>query len=151
MKQIFIIAISSIVMMSCKNDKQMEGSAETTNVEQMQNQDESSDKIQLNNNEKWVVNDEMKPYVLQGEALVNSYLETNNTDYVTLAKKLKEFNNNLIKSCTMNGKSHDELHKWLHPHLELVAKLGSTNEADNGKPCLEQISESYANYHNYFN
>ena len=151
MKQIFLVAISSVVLMSCKNEVKTIDTQKTTEIEHVQPAEGSSNQIVLNNNEKWVVNEEMKPYVLQGEELVNSYLQTNNTDYVGLAKQLKDLNSKLIKSCTMEGTSHDELHKWLHPHLELVEKLGSTTESENGKPCAKQISDSYKSYHQYFN
>lgn len=151
MKQIFLVAISSVVLMSCKNEVKSTDSEKTTEIEQVQTSNESSDKIELNNNEKWAVNDEMKPYILQGEELVNSYLQTNNTDYVGLAKQLKELNTKLIKSCTMEGKSHDELHKWLHPHLELVGKLENAPDAENGKVVAKQVSDSYATYHQHFN
>ncbi|WP_432670824.1 hypothetical protein [Flavobacterium sp. SM2513] len=149
MNKIFIIAISSVVLISCKNDKQTTTSEETPEMEQVQ--EEHSESIQLNNNEKWPVNEEMKPYVMQGEAVVNSYLETNNTDYAALATQLKDLNTKLIKSCTMDGKSHDELHKWLHPHLELVEKLGNTTDPAAGKSATQEVSDSYKSYHQYFN
>lgn len=60
------------------------------------------------------MNDEMKPFVAKGEGLVTTYLQSSQTNYNKLAQKLKDQNNQLIKSCTMKGKSHDELHKWLH-------------------------------------
>lgn len=150
MKQIFLIAISSVVLMSCKNEVKTTDAEKTTEIEHVETVAESADKIELDNNEKWAVNEEMKPYVMQGEELVNSYLQTNNTDYVGLAKQLKDLNNKLIKSCTMDGKSHDELHKWLHPHLELVGKLETSRDAENGKVVAKQVSDSYANYHQYF-
>lgn len=149
MKQIFTIAISSILLLSCKNSAQLTTEENTVQSEQTQNE-QVSDKIQLNNNEKWKVNHEMKPYVLQGEELVNSYLQSNNTDYVTLAKQLKDLNNKLIKSCTMEGASHDELHKWLHPHLEMVGGLDTITDAEKAKETTKNIANSYQMYHQYF-
>lgn len=150
MKQIFILAISASFLISCKNESKTGEVEKTNETEHVQVVADSSE-IKLNNNEKWAVNDEMKPYILQGEELVNSYLETNNTDYVGLAKQLKDLNSKLIKSCTMEGTSHDELHKWLHPHLELTEQLGATTTPEDGKAVATKVSNSYENYHTYFN
>jgi len=97
------------------------------------------------------VNEEMKPFVMKGEELVNSYIQNNHTDYKALAQQLKEQNNKLIKSCTMDGKSHDELHKWLHPHLEIVKALEDEKDATKASEIVLQLQKSYQDYHQYFN
>ena len=51
----------------------------------------------------------MKPFVLKGSELVNTVVLENQTDYIELAQQVKDRNSQLIKSCTMEGKSHDEL------------------------------------------
>ena len=98
-----------------------------------------------------MVNEEMKPFVMKGEELVNSYIQDNQTDYKALAQQLIEQNNQLIKSCTMNGKSHDELHKWLHPHLEIVNALEEEKDAAKANEIVLQLQKSYQDYHQYFN
>lgn len=97
------------------------------------------------------MNEEMKPFVMKGEELVNSYIQDNQTDYKALAQQLIEQNNQLIKSCTMNGKSHDELHKWLHPHLEIVNALEEEKDAAKANEIVLQLQKSYQDYHQYFN
>jgi hypothetical protein len=151
MKQILIIAIGSTLFFSCKNNTQPSGQEKIVQTEKNQKKVLQSDELQLNSNEKWTVNEEMKPYVLQGEEIVNTYLQTKNNDYIYLAKQLKELNEKLIKSCTMEGSSHNELHKWLHPHLEMVAALESSSNADKAKEKVEKIANSYQTYHLYFN
>src|SRR5690554_5471571 len=76
--------------------------------------------IELDNGAKWKVNEEMIPFVHNAEAILGQY---KGGDYKKLAEQLANENKKLINSCTMKGKSHDELHKWLHPHLELVKDL----------------------------
>ncbi len=93
----------------------------------------------------------MKPFVVKGEELVNSYIQNKQTDYKALAQQLIEQNNQLIKSCTMNGKSHDELHKWLHPHLEIVNALEEEKDAAKANEIVLQLQKSYQDYHQYFN
>lgn len=151
MKQILIIAIGSALFFSCKNNTKSNPQEKLVQTEKNEKEALQSDELQLNSNAKWSVNEEMKPYVLKGEESVNTYLQTKNTDYISLAKQLKELNEKLIKSCTMEGPSHDELHKWLHPHLEMVAVLESAPNADKAKEKVEQIAISYQTYHLYFN
>lgn len=103
--------------------------------------------IELNNGEKWKVNAEMVPFVQDGEKLLTDF---DDKDYVRMAAQLKEKNNDLIKSCTMDGKSHDELHKWLHPHLELVEKLGSAENEHEADEVLDKLKASFQTYHTYF-
>ena len=93
----------------------------------------------------------MKPFVMKGEELVNAYVQNEQKDYKALAQQLKEQNNQLIKSCTMDGKSHDELHKWLHPHLEIVKALEDEADASKANEIVLQLQISYQEYHHYFN
>lgn len=152
MKKVFFLAISSLLLFSCNNtsERQTEQKQEAKTGEQEHNHNESSEMIELNMGQKWLVNNEMKPFVTNGEQLVALYIKNNKTDYKFLANQLKEENSQLIKSCTMKGKSHDELHKWLHPHLELVKSLeNETDPAIAAKTILE-IQNSYKTYHSYF-
>ncbi|WP_026976342.1 hypothetical protein [Flavobacterium tegetincola] len=150
MKQIFIIAISSILFISCKNSSDSTSQERTTTSEEAHNKG-ASDELQLNDNQKWVVNEEMKPHILQGEELIVSYTATHDTDYVRLAEKLTELNNNLIKSCTMEGSAHDELHKWLQPHLEMIDALKIASGQDKAQELIQNISTSFQTYHIFFN
>lgn len=111
---------------------------------------EESESIQLNNGEKWAVNEEMKPFILEAENILNEYLTSNSSDYKTLAEQLKEKNSGLIKSCTMKGESHDELHKWLHPHMELIEKLVECSNNDESVKIIEQLNASFKTYNQYF-
>lgn len=103
--------------------------------------DETSEAVELNSGKKWIVNDEMKPFVAKGEGLVTTYLQSSHTNYNELAQQLKEQNNQLIKSCTMKGKSHDELHKWLHPHLELVEALEKSANENEAKGIVLKLQK----------
>lgn len=147
MKKIILLGIVA-VLWSCNNSTKSTSEQESVPIESHYN--ESSDAITLNNGEKWIVNEEMKPFVLKGAELVNTFIEQDNSDFSNLAKQLKELNTELIKSCTMTGKSHDELHKWLHPHLELVEELTETTDESQAKAIVQKLEKSYQEYHNYF-
>jgi len=103
--------------------------------------------IELNESEKWVVNEEMTPFIENAENILNQY---DNADYKNLAEQLSEQNQSLINSCTMDGKSHDELHKWLHPHLELVKALGKAENEEKANETISELKNSFETYHTYF-
>ena len=149
MKQIFLVAISSVVLMSCKNEVKTTDSEKKTEIEHVQ--DTSSETIALNNGEKWKVNEEMKPFIVKSEAVLEAYVKNNGTDYKKLAQDIKDQNSLLIKSCTMEGPSHDELHKWLAPHLALVDELEKETDAAKAAETVTALQKSYVLYHQYFN
>src|SRR5690554_3373718 len=106
--------------------------------------------ITLNDGERWVVNEEMKPFVGAGEAFVKEYAESGDEDYLSLAENLAGQNSQLISSCTMDGVSHDELHKWLHPHLELTNALKNADNVQEASHIVDELLASYEMYHEYF-
>ena len=103
--------------------------------------------IEFNDGQKWKVNAEMTPYILDGEKILKEFNGDNFTD---LANQLKDKNNELIKSCNMKGKSHDELHKWLHPHLQLVNELSKAENKQKAEEVIAKLKKSYETYNTYF-
>lgn len=153
MKKTILLGISVMLFWACNNSENTTSSEETTTTTEnhaSHHHNESHEAVELNNGEKWVVNDEMKPFVTRGEELVDAYLRDGQTDYKTLAEQLNDQNNLLIKNCTMTGKSHDELHKWLHPHLEIVRTLENETDADKATNTVSELQHSYEKYHEYF-
>lgn len=151
MKKVIVFGMSVVLLWSCNNSTEKSTAHQETENQAGHQHDENSDAIELNNGEKWLVNEEMKPFVLKGEELVNTYIQDGKTDYKTLAEQLKDQNSQLIKSCTMDGKSHDELHKWLHPHLDIVKTLENETDAIKANEIVSQLQYSYQHYHQYFN
>ena len=151
-KLILTFAVGSLLLYSCGNSTNEKLNNQTEVAEHNDHHhDDESEAIELNNGEKWLVNEEMKPFVMKGEELVNAYIQNNHTDYKALAQQVKDQNSQLIKSCTMDGKSHDELHKWLHPHLEIVKALEDEADASKANEIVLQLQHSYQQYHHYFN
>lgn len=112
-----------------------------------ENHDEA---LTLNNGKKWIINDEMKPFLSESEAMLAAYVDGDSSDYLSLARQLKEKNSGLIQSCTMDGKSHDELHKWLYPHIDLLASLEKAQDENQAKDIIEQLEESFTVFHAHF-
>lgn len=114
------------------------------------NSKHSTGEIKLNNGEKWEVNAEMKPHIEQGAKLLSDYLAQSGSDYKKLAEDLKAQNDQLVQSCTMKGESHEELHKWLHPHINLVDQLAKANDPKEAQTLITQLEQSFKTYQNYF-
>lgn len=141
-----------LFLSSCGNKSNQEPneSMESSSHEDHQNDDDADNKsqtIELNNGEKWKVNAEMVPFILDGQEILSKYT---GSDYKALAIQLKEKNSGLIKSCTMDGKSHDELHKWLHPHIELINSLEKAENLESANAIIANLNESFKTYSTYF-
>ncbi len=126
------------------------GLAACSNPGNSQDETQKSEAIHLNDGEKWAVNAEMQAPIAKAEERLQYFLDNGEEDYNSLASDLKEYNQKLIESCTMKGESHDELHKWLHPHLDLVKDLSSTAKPEEGKALVKELQESFKTYHQYF-
>lgn len=160
MKKAIVLGISVLIFGSCNNSgttttsedavTHTEDAGTHTEAHAEHHYNESSGALELNNGERWVVNEEMKPFVAEGSHLVDTYVQENQTNYTELAQQVKDQNNKLIESCTMEGKSHDELHKWLSPHMTLVQDLENSSNEDEARNIVQQLQESYKTYHNYF-
>lgn len=144
-KSISIIILISAVLMNCTGKKQ--GNEEAHSEHEKQNKNTG---IELNQGEKWILNEEMKPFLKQSEEILQSYNASNDSSHLELADQLKAQNDQLISSCTMKGKSHDELHKWLHPHLQLVKKLQDAESEKEAEAVIKQLEGSYKIYHQHF-
>lgn len=151
MKKIIVVLMGSMLWYSCTKCSEKPIVPQVTEVHATHEHDADAHTIALNDGEKWVVTEAMKPFVQKGSELVTEYIQTEQTDYKALAQALADQNSQLIKSCTMEGKSHDELHKWLHPHLELVKTLENAPEATEADAIVLQLEDSYQLYHQYFN
>lgn len=143
---IFYAVAGFFLLASCSDSGHQMEEHTTTSVHET-NAEENTNQLVLNEGKKWKVNEEMMPFILESEQLV---LEFNDGDYLVLADNLMELNNNLIKSCTMEGPSHDELHKWLHPHIELLKKLKAQEDQVNSLKVIGEINDSFVVFHEYF-
>lgn len=150
MNKILGIIVCSLLMLSCNNTQEKVSNVEVTTIKDTSHQQALPEIIEMDNGQKWKMNAEMRPFIAAGEGILKTYTESNSKDYTTLAAQLKEKDDALIKSCTMKGKSHDELHKWLHPHLGLVAALAKAENEQQAKDLIMQLNKSFEAFHQYF-
>lgn len=106
--------------------------------------------IELNNGEKWKVNAEMMPPLNASKKLISDFSVNEEKDYKALAEKLKVNNKSLISSCTMDGKSHDELHKWLHPYMGLLNELEDADNEEEASQIFTKIEQSFKTFNQSF-
>lgn len=145
--QILIISSALFLMSSCGDNVPTVNSAEQIeNVATANPYD-----LVLNEGEKWMVNPEMMQHVKNMEADIESYASKSPSTYAELGEKLNTHIRALTSSCTMKGKSHDELHKWLLPFINLKKDfLKSTSEKEY-QTNYQKIVESMQVFHQYFN
>jgi hypothetical protein len=109
--------------------------------------------IELNNGHKWKVEVEMMKYITNMQSDVKLFSEANNknlNNYITLGADLQKNIDLLTSNCTMEGKAHDELHKWLLPYIDMVDKFNkSKNESDN-QAIFKEIENSFVLFNQYF-
>lgn len=163
MKKMILSALLGLaIVVSCEK-KQEESVTQENSTTEMQATDEHAEeaaeksddhdehaKLELNNGEKWPVNAEMKPYVVEAETQLKAY-NPDNGDYKMLAAGLSTSNENLVKSCTMTGVPHDNLHAWLAPHMKEIEKLKKADDREEANKIVGELKESMETYHEYFN
>ena len=150
-KLILTFAVISLLFCSCDNSTNKKSKNQTEVAEHNEHHhNKESEVLKLNSGSKWVVNEEMKPFILEAEGILNQHIENQSQDYHTLAAQLKDKNNGLIKSCTMKGESHDELHKWLYPHIELIESLSKAESTEEASEIIDNLQASFLTYNQYF-
>lgn len=106
--------------------------------------------IELNEGEKWEVNQEMKTPIATMKTELQSYIDSKSTDHQKLAIDLDSNTNLLIKTCTMKGKSHEELHKWLVPHIALVKELTDAKNEEQANQKVKAIQDLFVVFNQNF-
>ena len=137
---IFIsISFLAVVLFSCgkSNEKTHEPSHDSATIE-------------LNEGEKWSLPDTMRHYLRAMEADIVNFDASDSAAFDKLASSLDANLDGLTSNCTMKGKGHDELHKWLVPYMNLVEKMTeSDNEADS-KSIFTEMESSFKTFNTYF-
>lgn len=114
----------------------------------------SAHDIELDNGKKWIVNPEMMVHVRNIENDMKAFSKDQNTateaDYKALAKRIGGNIDNITSSCTMTGKSHDELHKWLLPFIDHTKKLTKASGIEESLAHYKNLQASLEEFNMYF-
>ena len=141
--KIVLLAIVVLFFFSCDSKSKEE---KTTEIKTEEHQHSENETIQLNNGEKWKVDDNMMLHIRNMEKDVVNFDKEKDTNYSLLADKLKANIDLLTSNCTMKGKAHDELHKWLVPYIELVDAFSKDKSANQ----LTEIQNSFLTFNQSF-
>lgn len=156
------LAISTVILMGITygcNNSVKEQKSETSQTQQSVAPKESAhqhserDSIELNNGAKWEVVPKMLKHIRNMESDINQFAETKHSDlkdYTQLGSSLQKNIDLLTSNCTMEGKAHDELHKWLLPYIDMVDKLNKSKNNDEAIHNFQEIEASYKTFNIYF-
>ena len=139
--KIALLATVGVLLFSC-NTKSKE--VKIIEIKTEKHQHSESEPIQLNEGRKWKVDENMMLHIRNMENDVINFGEEK--DYALLAGKLKANIELLTSNCTMKGKAHDELHKWLVPYMELVDAFYKEKSAHQ----FTEIQHSFETFNQYF-
>lgn len=139
MKTILFLFSLAFVVSSCTNLDQNEDMV----VEDSHQHDDSA--IELVNGEKWIVVPEMMQYIRNMETNVLTAQQDTNLDSLTLS--IRENLDLLTSNCTMSGRAHDELHKWLLPFIDLVQE---TEKSEDKISSFNELNNSFTEFNEFF-
>lgn len=163
-KTLLSIAMMAFILSSCNNKKEEAVIEETTQeqVEVVSHEDHDThqassvlnndwmNEIQMDNGSQWAANIETTDGVNDMLKLISESKTETVEDYLGLANKLNERKNTLVKECTMEGPSHDNLHVFLHPLIEKINVLLETKTTEEGATALNSIEDNLNAYTTYF-
>lgn len=137
---------------SCNEGKRAQEAV--AEVEHLENENEQKDTwekaIQLNSGSQWQANPATTEGIVAMESIIAKTNPITVKDYQQLGTELNEENMDLIRKCTMEGPSHDNLHIYLKPLIEKIAALQEIPSAEEGKKLISEIEKHLKAYHNYF-
>ncbi len=150
-KKIILIPAIALFLFSCGNASN-EKSEDLSEIEthDEHHHDDESEAIELNNGEKWTVDANMLTHIRTMENDVVSYAKVEQKDYKSLSEKLQSNIDLLTSNCTMKGKAHDELHKWLLPYIDLVKEFSEAKDETEASKHFENIQISFTTFNQYF-
>lgn len=150
-KLILSLAAFSIMLSSCSNSTNEKSNNQTEVAEHNDHHhDDENEAIELNNGEKWQVDANMITHIRNMENDVVSFTQVEQKDYKSLSEKLQSNIDLLTSNCSMKGKAHDELHKWLLPYIDLVKQLSEAKNETEATKQFENIQISFKTFNQYF-
>lgn len=163
-KIILTTAILSALLISCNETKNKDEHSETIETTEGVHEHEMEEmgtemhsmnnawvnEMKMDNGNKWQANLETTEGVDKMLGLLKSSDPKTVEDYHSLATKLNEDKNIVVKKCTMEGPSHDNLHIFLYALIEKIEALGKVSTAEEGSKITASIKENLEGYYNYF-
>jgi len=142
MKRITLILITSIFIFSCNQNNKDKLIVDTSTIK--------IEGVSTNNGGLWKANSETTDGIVKMQKLMYSFSDEENVNaYSSLKTSLEDEFTTIFQKCTMKGESHNQLHNYLKPMIEIFEGL----ESSDLKICKENFSimnTHLAGYQNYF-
>ena len=123
-----IIVFFTIALLSSCGKHKEDKHTHVESKKATEHQHEENSGLILNNGELWIANKETTQGIDNMVELVHSFTDTESVKaYTKLKSNLEKEFGTIIKECTMQGESHDQLHHFLLPMQEMFEGLGSTD------------------------
>lgn len=106
--------------------------------------------LELDRGQKWSVPTPMMSYLRNIEQAVQNFDQQPGQNSATLAKTIQDNLSGLVTHCTMEGKAHDELHKWLIPFLALSDDYAKATNPQVQEAKRQEIKQSLAVFNSFF-
>jgi hypothetical protein len=98
--------------------------------------------LSLNGDQKWKMDDHTRTMF----AAMSERMEQAETDPKAVGEALKADLDKLVRGCTMVGKSHDELHRFLIIYIPAINELSESGSSES----LARVNLLLATYPKYF-
>ncbi|MDP3180789.1 MAG: hypothetical protein Q8M67_03150 [Bacteroidota bacterium] len=145
------ITAISLFLFGCGNTSKEKSKEQTeTAIHEEHHHDEESESIELKNGDKWKVDANMITHIRNMENDVIYFTKVEPKDYKVLSEKLQAGIDLLTSNCTMKGKAHDELHKWLLPYIDMVEALSEAKDDTEAALHFKNIQTSFKTFNQYF-
>lgn len=106
--------------------------------------------IKLDDGKKWGANLETTQGVENMLELLQASDPETAEDYHVLAAGLNDEKDFVVRECTMEGPSHDNLHVFLHPLIKKIDALSKVSSGGEGAEVTSDIKENLEGYYTYF-
>lgn len=153
MEKILIsLSMISLLLFSCDNSFEDKAKKQNETVDKVgHHHDSEIQNIELDKGEKWKVTEKMLVSIRAMESDITALPKVHSKYYKLLSEKLQKNIDLLTSNCTMTGKAHDELHKWLIPFIALAIDLSEAKDIKNQEKCFQKLEESFVLFNTYFN
>ncbi len=155
-----ILAISLLALVGCKDSKKQETLTNKDAVEathEDHNEEASNlytnvwvNEIKNDEGAKWQADAKTNEGVKKMQTTIKTKSTSTLAEYHKLAEQLNDDKNFVVKNCTMEGASHDNLHIWLHPLIEKIGVLTKIENVDDAAKLKHSIEENINAYDTYF-
>lgn len=108
------------------------------------------DNLRLNNGVKWNMDQHTRIMSKKMESTFYDADHSSQAGLNSLGLKLKTQSEELITGCTMQGKSHDQLHIFLTDHLPTISALIEAEDYATAKVAAVQLKGQFETYKKYF-